>query len=60
MHLLREQLVAALQNLDSDSVTWKAPWFSWKLAFYGCGDKLWVPLIGLWGVVSYTPLVVLR
>ena len=28
--------------------------------FYGCGDKMWVPLLGLWGVVSYAPLLVCR
>ena len=27
---------------------------------YGCGDKMWVPLLGLWGVVSYVPLLVCR
>ena len=60
IHQLREKWVAALWNLDSDSVTWKSPWFSKKSALYGCGDNLWVPLIRLWGVVSYTPLLVLR
>ena len=24
------------------------------------GDKMWVPLLGLWGVVSYAPLLVCR
>ena len=47
MHQLREQWVAVLGNLDFDNVTSKAPWFKKKSAFYGCGDKLWVPLIGL-------------
>ena len=27
---------------------------------YGYGDKMWVPLLGLWGVISYTPLLVYR
>ncbi|XWS30666.1 hypothetical protein CRYUN_Cryun23aG0005200 [Craigia yunnanensis] len=31
-----------------------------KLVLYGCGDKLWIPLLGLKGIVSYTPLLVLR
>ena len=60
MHQTREQWVAALRNLDSDSITWKAPWTSRKSVLYGCGDKLWVPLLGLWGIISYTPLLVLR
>ncbi|XWS30667.1 hypothetical protein CRYUN_Cryun23aG0005500 [Craigia yunnanensis] len=60
IHQLRERWVAALLKLDFDNVTWKAPWFSRKSALYGYGDKLWVPLIGLWGVINYTPLLVLR
>ena len=27
---------------------------------YGCEDKIWVPLLGLWGVVSYATLLVCR
>ena len=27
---------------------------------YRCGDKMWVPLLGLWGVVNYAPLLVCR
>ena len=27
---------------------------------YECGDKMWVPILGLWGVVSYAPLLVCR
>ena len=41
-------------------MTWKDPWFSRKLAFYGCRDKLRVRLIILWGVISYTSLLVLK
>ena len=25
---------------------------------YGYGDKLWVPLLGVWGAISYAPLLV--
>ena len=60
MHQLGEQRVAVLWNLDFDNVTWKASWFNNKSTIYGYGDKLWVPLIGLWGIVSYTSLLVLR
>ena len=58
--LAKNAIGAALWNLNSNGVTWKDLWFSRKLALYGCGDKLWVPLIGLWGVISYSPLLVLR
>ncbi|MFQ6664691.1 hypothetical protein Gotur_031721 [Gossypium turneri] len=27
---------------------------------YRCGDFDWVPLLGIWGAVGYTPLLVLR
>ena len=27
---------------------------------YGCGDNLWVPLLGVWGAISYAPLLVRR
>ena len=27
---------------------------------YRYGDKLWVPLPGLWGAISYAPLMVAR
>ena len=60
MHQLREQCVDALRTLDSDKVTWKALWFSKRLALYGYEDKLWVLLVGLWGTVSDAPLLVLR
>ena len=49
-----------LRNLEFESVTWKDPWFSKKLALYGCRDKLQVPLIGLSGIISYTMLLMLR
>ncbi|MBA0788670.1 hypothetical protein Gotri_025907 [Gossypium trilobum] len=27
---------------------------------YRCGDFDWVPLLGIWRVVGYTPLLILR
>ena len=27
---------------------------------YGCGDNLWVSLLGVWGAISYAPLLVRR
>ena len=46
--------------MDLDNVTWKALWFKRNSALHDRGDKLWVPLLELWDVVSYTPLLVLR
>ena len=56
----REQWVVAVRDLDSAHVTWKAPWMNQDCVLYGCGDKMWVPLLGLWGVVNYAPLLVCR
>ena len=56
----REQWVVALQDLDSIHITWKVPWMNQGGVLYGCGDKMWVPLLGLWGVVSYAPLLVCK
>ena len=54
----REQWVAALRDLDPAHITWKAPWMNQGSVFYGCGDKIWVPLLGMWGVISYaSPLM---
>ena len=27
---------------------------------FGCGNKMWVPLLGLWGVISYALILVCR
>ena len=56
----REQWVTALQDLAPAYVTWKAPWTNQGGVLYGWGDKIWVLLLGLWGVVSYVPLLVCR
>ena len=56
----REQWVAALWDLEPTHVTWKAPWMNQGCVLYGCRKKIWVPLLGLWGVVNYAPLLVCR
>ena len=43
----REQWVAVLRDLDPTHVTWKAPWMNQGCVLYGCGDKMWVLLLGL-------------
>ena len=57
---IREQWVATLLSLDPAHITWKAPWMTLKHMLFGCGNKMWVPLLGLWGVVSYAPILVCR
>ena len=31
-----------------------------KHMLFGCENKMWVPLLGLWGVVSYALILVCR
>ena len=57
---IRAQWVVALQNLESIDITWKAPWMPRESMLYGCGDNLWVPLLEVWGAISYAPLLVRR
>ena len=49
-----------LQNLESTDITWKAPWMPRDSMLYGSGDNLWVPLLRVWGAISYAPLLVRR
>ena len=44
---MKEQWVVALQDLDPTHVTWKAPWMNQGSVLYGCGDKMWAPLLSL-------------
>ena len=56
----REQWVATLLSLDPVHITWKASWMTFKHMLFDCENKMWVPLLGLWGVVSYAPILVCR
>ncbi|KAG8482660.1 hypothetical protein CXB51_024392 [Gossypium anomalum] len=52
--------IALLQNLQSKDVEWRAPWMIPGEILYRCGSFDWVPLLGIWGTIGYTPLLVLR
>ncbi|MBA0818502.1 hypothetical protein Gohar_019755, partial [Gossypium harknessii] len=58
--ITEEKWMVILQNLQEDDVEWKAPWMVPDEILYRCGDFDWVPLLGIWGAVGYTPLLVLR
>ncbi|XVF32062.1 hypothetical protein REPUB_Repub17cG0049600 [Reevesia pubescens] len=58
--ITKEQWVASFQSLDSKDITWKAPWMTTSSFIYKCGENPWVPLTGLWGIVSYALLLVRR
>ncbi|KAK5811838.1 hypothetical protein PVK06_027211 [Gossypium arboreum] len=55
-----ERWIDILQNLREEDVMWKAPWLVPSEVLYRCGSFDWVPLPGIWGVVGYAPLLVLR
>ena len=52
--------MAVFLSLDPAHITWKAPWMTLRYMLFDCGNKMWVPLLGLWGVVSYAPILVCR
>ena len=56
----REQWVATLLSLDPVHIAWKAPWMTLKHMQFGYGNKMWVPLLGLWRVVSYAHILICR
>ncbi|MBA0636674.1 hypothetical protein Godav_029225, partial [Gossypium davidsonii] len=55
-----EKWVTILQNLQEEDIEWKAHWMLPDEILYRCGNFDWVPLLGIWGVVGYAPLLVLR
>ncbi|KAG8502644.1 hypothetical protein CXB51_001097 [Gossypium anomalum] len=58
--ITEERWIEILQNLQEEDVMWKASWMTPSEILYRCGSFGWVPLPGIWRVVSYTPLLVLR
>ncbi|XP_022716541.1 uncharacterized protein LOC111275424 [Durio zibethinus] len=56
----KSQWLAFFLKLTSEDVTWRAPWMLPMAILYSCGDESWVPLLGIWGAVSYAPLMVQR
>ncbi|MBA0874697.1 hypothetical protein Goshw_020843 [Gossypium schwendimanii] len=55
-----EKWMAILQNLLDEDIEWRAPWMIPDEILYRCGDFDWVPLLGIWGAVGYTPLLISR
>jgi hypothetical protein len=52
--------VEKYRELPQTNFRWKAPWVSGSSYLMSCGDKAWVPLIGLTGYISYSPSLVAR
>ncbi|PPD69132.1 hypothetical protein GOBAR_DD33987 [Gossypium barbadense] len=55
-----ERWMEILQNLQDEDIEWRAPWLIPDEILYRCGDFDWVPLLGIWGVIGYAPLLVSR
>ncbi|MBA0824920.1 hypothetical protein Goarm_021553, partial [Gossypium armourianum] len=47
------------RRMDED-VEWRAPWMVLDEILYRCENFDWVPLLGIWGAIGYTLLLVLR
>ena len=47
-------------NLREEKITWRAPWMTRKDVLFGSKNKMWVPLMGIWGITSYAPFMVRR
>ncbi|KAL1171804.1 hypothetical protein V6Z11_A05G307800 [Gossypium hirsutum] len=58
--ITEERWMEILQNLREEDVMWKAPWMTPNEILYCCGGFDWVPLPGIWRVVGYAPLLILR
>ncbi|KAG8488724.1 hypothetical protein CXB51_016674 [Gossypium anomalum] len=55
-----ERWIDILHNLREEDVMWKALWLVPSEVLYRYGSFDWVSLPGIWGVVGYAPLLVLR
>ncbi|MFQ6656697.1 hypothetical protein Gotur_026690, partial [Gossypium turneri] len=56
----KEKWMAIFQSLQEEDIEWRAPWLLPDEILYKYGDFDWVPVLGIWGAVSYAPLLVLR
>ena len=45
---------------DSNQLQWMALWMSQPPLLYQCGNLSWMPLFGLWGMISYAPILTIR
>ncbi|MBA0694464.1 hypothetical protein Goari_004754 [Gossypium aridum] len=54
-----EEWFQNLSTLTYQEIEWRAPWMIRSTILIDCGGYLWVPLIGIWGAISYLSLMVL-
>jgi hypothetical protein len=65
--IVEEEELRALDNqgwvgkLENNSdFKWRAPWVTTMNVLVSCGQRHWVPLVGITGYVSYAPALVVR
>ncbi|OMO51525.1 hypothetical protein COLO4_37634 [Corchorus olitorius] len=57
----KQQWIEWFRNCDEKQVEWRAPWFSViRPSICRANNEPWVYLMGLWGTITYSPLLVLR
>ena len=52
--------VDKLEGLPNSEFKWRAPWVTTLKVLMSCGQRHWVPLVGITGYVSYAPVLVVR
>jgi hypothetical protein len=52
--------VDKLEGLPNSDFKWRAPWVTTVKILMSCGQRRWVPLVGITGYVSYAPALVVR
>ena len=52
--------IKLFKNFTCNDVIWRATWMKREKVKYQSKMEPWLPLIGIWGVISYLPLLVRR
>jgi hypothetical protein len=52
--------VGKLEGLPNSDFKWRAPWVTIVKVLMSCGQRRWVPLVGIIGYVIYAPALVVR
>jgi hypothetical protein len=52
--------VDKLEGLPNSDFKWRATWVTTVKVLMSCGQRRWVPLVGITGYVSYAPALVVR
>jgi hypothetical protein len=52
--------VDKLEGLPNSDFKWRAPWVTIVKVLMSCGQRRWVPLVGITGYVIYAPALVVR